>query len=352
LVIVSGFLKQIKESYFSARIYAREFAISYGIFFLMFVFYSAYNYWLSALALFVLIFVQIMFIGKRRNTEIRTITSIIRKIRKNEISSSDEIKLDIELKGLEDEIKKMVRRSQQDFENLQKLANSRRDFLANVSHELRTPIFAIQGFLETVLDGKVEDPAMRQNFLQKALNRTEGLNVLLNDLINISLIESGTMKLEFISFNLFELLIEIFGEFETSAQKKGIVLILNKNPENINVCADRKRIRQVLSNIVQNAIRYTDKGKVEILTEILQDEIKISVKDTGIGIPPEDIDRIFERFYRVDKARSRKIGGTGLGLAITKHILEAHGSKISVKSLLDKGSEFSFSLKSNKKSYS
>lgn len=298
------------------------------------------------LPLLLLIFIlQIYFIGKRREKEIRKISNIISRIRKNEIKSVDEITLNRDLTELEDEIRKMMEKTHRDLENLQKLANARRDFMANVSHELRTPIFAIQGFLETVLDGKVEDPVMRHNFLEKALKRTEGLNVLLNDLINISLIESGTMKLEFADFNIKELLSEVWKEFETAAEKKNLGFNFYRMREDISVSADRKRIKQVLENIIQNAIRYTENGSVEMSTEVLNAEIKITIRDTGIGIPPEDINRIFERFYRVDKARSRKIGGTGLGLAITKHIIEAHGSKISVKSEVDKGSEFSFNLK-------
>jgi two-component system phosphate regulon sensor histidine kinase PhoR len=221
----------------------------------------------------------------------------------------------------------------------------RSQFIANVSHELRTPIFTIQGFLETLLNGAIDDPKVNKNFLQKANQHTANLSNLLNDLIDISMIESGEMRMSYRYFDINAFIIKIISEFNSESEKKNIKLIFNPVREGLQVFGDKDKLRQVFLNLLQNAIKYTDEGTIEILIEEEKKFVNISIKDTGIGIPEEDIDRIFERFYRVDKARSRTVGGTGLGLAIVKHIIEAHNSKIVVQSKLGEGSIFSFKLK-------
>jgi len=288
----------------------------------------------------------INFIGEIRKNELRKITKIISSIRNNEFTSPDQIKLGKQLSDLEDEIKSMFIKAQNDISYLKKLEQVRTEFLGNVSHELRTPIFAIQGFLETLLDGALEDPNVNRNFLLKANQHTNNLNSLLNDLIDISMIESGQMKMSFRYFSINEFLESIYSEMKTYAENKNdFELKWQPSNSNFRVFGDKEKLKQVLTNLIMNAIKYTEKGSVEIGIVEEEKRCKIYVRDTGIGISEKDLTRIFERFYRVDKDRSREVGGTGLGLAIVKHIVEAHYSKVEVISELGKGSEFSFYLK-------
>jgi two-component system phosphate regulon sensor histidine kinase PhoR len=290
-------------------------------------------------------FVILYLIGRKRNAELAEIKSIIRSIRKSEFKAAEEIKLTSSLTELEGEIKKMFLKTSSDIANLKKLEQVRTEFLGNVSHELRTPIFGVQGYIETLLNGAINDKNVNKSFLQKAARHAENLNNLLNDLIDISMIESGQMKMSFTHFNIKEYLETIINDLKHIADEKGIELSLGEIRPNLQLFGDKTRLRQVMVNLISNAVKYTDNGKVEVTVEEFEKEGKIIVKDTGIGISETDLVRIFERFYRVDKDRSRAVGGTGLGLAIVKHILEAHGSKIEVKSQLGKGSEFSFKLK-------
>jgi len=290
-------------------------------------------------------FILLNYIGKKRVREITKIKSTIKDIRKNRFTSPDEIKLGKSLVELEGDIKSMFLRTQNDIANLKKLEQVRTEFLGNVSHELRTPIFAIQGFIETLLNGAINDSKVNKNFLTKASNHTIRLNNLLNDLIDISMIESGQMKMSFRYFNIKEYMENIYNEMHPLAERKNLELFLHPIRENLKLFGDKDRLRQVIINLISNSIKYTELGKVEIIVEEENKFGKIIVRDTGIGIPEMDQSRIFERFYRVDKGRSTAVGGTGLGLAIVKHIVEAHGSQMEVTSEIGKGSEFSFKLK-------
>lgn len=285
------------------------------------------------------------FLNQKRKSELKEIKDTINRIRNNFYENFDQISLDKNLSLIEEEIRLMFEKIQTDIGRLEKLQKVRSEFLANVSHELRTPIFTIQGFLETLLDGAVDNPKVNRNFLEKAKNHTISLSNLLNDLIDISMIESGEMRLSFRYFFLNEFLSQIITELTPMAEEKNLKIIFNETEKNLQVFGDRNKLQQVLINLIQNAIKYTDDGNLEVTLEEETKFVKIIVRDTGIGIPENDLDRIFERFYRVDKARSRAAGGTGLGLAIAKHIIEAHGSKIEVRSTVDKGSEFNFRLK-------
>lgn len=284
-------------------------------------------------------------IGAKRKKELTKITNIIKSIRENSYTSPDEIKLGKHLIELEDEIRAMFLRTKNDINSLKKLEQVRTEFLGNVSHELRTPIFTIQGFLETLLDGAMYDNKVNRSFLQKANQHTHNLNSLLNDLIDISMIESGQMRMSFRYFNVNEFLNHIVHDMKSHAQNKDIQLNLLTDENNSTIFGDKEKLKQVMVNLIINAIKYTEKGSVEIGVTDEGKRAKIYVRDTGIGIAKSDLDRIFERFYRVDKDRSRAQGGTGLGLAIAKHIIEAHSSKIEVISDPGKGSTFSFSLK-------
>lgn len=257
-----------------------------------------------------------------------------------------------ELKELAETIDAIARKQRLDLEARQRLERMRSEFLANVSHELRTPIFAVQGFIETLLDGAIDDPAVNRKFLERARSQADRLNNLLSDLIDISRIESGEMRMQFRMFDLQPLLREFTQEMQPLARAKGIELYFTGNVlphHEADVYADKDRIKQILVNLVDNAIKYSE-GSSAIKIELLNAEpdakhVTVRVTDTGIGIAREHLPRLFERFYRVDKDRARSSpGGTGLGLAIVKHITEAHLGKISVTSELGKGSTFAFTL--------
>ena len=285
------------------------------------------------------------FIGRRRNKELDEIKTIINNIRKNKYSIEDEIQLGSNLLPLQKAIKKMFKKDKSDIEYLQRLQKMRSQFLANVSHELRTPIFAIQGYIETLLNGAIHDEKVNMHFLEKANQHTVSLSNLLNDLIDISMIESGEMRMSYRYFKINDLVNQVILENKKLAEDKNLELIYSPVRDDLEVFGDKDKLRQVLVNLILNAVKYTEKGQIEVIVEEDIKNAKIAVKDTGIGIPENYHDRIFERFFRVDKARSKSQGGTGLGLAIVKHIVEAHNSKVSVSSKVDEGSEFSFLLK-------
>lgn len=222
---------------------------------------------------------------------------------------------------------------------------NRNEFLGNVAHELRTPIFAIQLSLETLEDGAVNDPEVNMDFLGKALRQSNRLKELVDDLINISRLEAG-MKLSKRYFSINTLINETVSELSGIVLKKNIQLSFDKGTSDKTfVFADSERIKQVLINLIDNSVKYTlEKGSITIRTRDSEKSVIISVEDTGLGIPKEDLPRIFERFYRVDKTRSRDMGGSGLGLSIVKHILELHNSQIKVESETEKGTKFEFNL--------
>jgi two-component system phosphate regulon sensor histidine kinase PhoR len=338
---------EIKSNISSALVYFREFTL-FLILVVVIIFLLIEKLSLSIPLILLLLVVGIIIlnlIGRRRIKEIDEIKNIISSIRQSKYQSSDEIVLTKHLSALENEIKEMFEKAKSDIEYLERLQRMRSQFLGNVSHELRTPIFSIQGYLETLLNGAIDDPKVNKHFLQKANQNTVNLSNLLNDLIDISMIESGEMRMSYRYFDINIFIQSIVNEFVPMAGEKNIKLIFNPVKEGLQVFGDKDKIRQVFVNLLQNAIKYTDKGSIEILLDEDKKFVNISVKDTGIGIPEEDLNRVFERFYRVDKARSRAVGGTGLGLAIVKHIIEAHNSKIIVQSKKGEGSTFSFKLK-------
>jgi two-component system phosphate regulon sensor histidine kinase PhoR len=235
-----------------------------------------------------------------------------------------------------------------EINHLKQMAKYRREFLGNISHELKTPIFNIQGYILTLLEGGLEDTKINKLYLQRAEKSINRMISIVNDMESISKLESGVFKLEFERFNIVKLVAEIFENIEISAKKGNITLSLKQkaSEKEIWVWADKKRIFEVLSNLITNSINYGKKhGKTIVSFGSSGKNVIIRVTDNGAGIPEKDLPRIFERFYRVDRSRSRNLGGTGLGLAIVKHIIEAHKSTIKVKSKLKKGSEFSFTLK-------
>jgi two-component system phosphate regulon sensor histidine kinase PhoR len=233
-----------------------------------------------------------------------------------------------------------------DITELKRLEKVRKDFVANVSHELRTPLTSIKGFVEALKDGAISDPEQSQRFLSVISQHTDRMNQIISDLLQLSLIESKGIELKIETFSLKELAEEVVSSLKRSAEKKSQSLKIEMESGDQMVMADRYRIGQALTNLVDNAIKYTpEKGSIRIEIRDKGDRAEIAVIDNGTGIPPQDLSRIFERFYTVDKGRSRELGGTGLGLSIVKHIVEAHGGMVRVQSQLGKGSEFGFSLK-------
>jgi len=232
------------------------------------------------------------------------------------------------------------------IERLQSQESFRREFIGNLSHELKTPMFSIQGYILTLLDGALDDPQHNEKFLRKAAKGIDRLTALLDDLDSITNLEEGAIPLEVSEFDIVQLTKDVFDILEPNSKKENITLKLKteaQKPEMVS--ADRDKITQVLTNLLVNSIKYGSSGGfTEVRFYDMDDNVLIEVKDNGVGIDEQHLDRLFERFYRVDKSRSRHIGGTGLGLAIAKHILEAHGHKISVRSKVGKGSTFSFSL--------
>lgn len=230
--------------------------------------------------------------------------------------------------------------------DLERIENHRREFLGNVSHELKTPIFSIRGFAETLLDGALKDRSVRRSFVEKILRNAERLGNLAEDLGEVARIETGELTMAMAPFSLQAVTERVVEALEPLAKSKQ-VSVRHEMPGSLPaVMGDRDRIGQVLSNLVDNAIKYNHVGgQVEIIARLLPSRrVKVSVVDDGIGIAPEHIYRLTERFYRVDTSRSRSQGGTGLGLAIVKHILGAHGSRLMVESHLESGSTFGFSL--------
>ncbi len=231
-----------------------------------------------------------------------------------------------------------------DLTRLKQLEHTREEFVANVSHELRTPLSLIKGYVETLLDGARNNPEVAERFLKIIERNTQRLDLLIQDLLTISALESERIKLNLQPVELRALVEKIFTDLNAKAENKNVQLV-NALPE-LAANADANRIDQVLANLVDNAIKYgRAHGHVTVGGKKLDDgKLEMFVQDDGPGIPAESLDRVFERFYRVDKARSRDQGGTGLGLSIVKHIVQAHGGEVWVKSELGKGATFFFTL--------
>ena len=235
-----------------------------------------------------------------------------------------------------------------DITRLRELERMRRDFVANVSHELRTPLTAIKGYAEILSDGAVDDRATARRFTGIIENHADRLTHLLGDLLDLSRLESDQLEVELVPCELKPLVDTSVGSVSQAAAQKQIAIHCDI-PPSVKVICDPKLIEHALINLLDNAVKYTPaSGKVRIGTRPVEgsDRLAIYVEDTGIGIPSEDLGRIFERFYRVDKGRSRDLGGTGLGLSIVRHIAEVHGEQVSVQSKLGAGTTFSFELQS------
>jgi len=306
----------------------------------------------------ILIFIAVVFISsyifinfslnKFFNEKIKVIYKTIGRLRSGpEEKTNKKDKSDV-LEIVNQVVIRWSEEKKKEIDELKEMAAYRREFLGNISHELKTPIFNIQGYILTLLEGGLNDKTINKRFLKKSVKSINRMIALVEDLEEIGKLESSDLQLNEEKFNILELTKDVIDFMEQKASENNTTITINTTlSKSIRVKADKKRIRQVLINLIDNAIKYgnLDNGQIIISIYNFSDNYLIEVKDNGIGIPEENIRRVFERFYRTDQSRSRDKGGTGLGLAIVKHIIEAHRQTISVRSNISEGTTFSFTLK-------
>ena len=308
----------------------------------------------QSLMLFGIIFILIVYFFTFLVIQYRVERFIYRRVKKiyDDISlleSSTFINQPIttDMEALTREVKKFATDKKLEIEMLKVREEYRREFLGNVSHELKTPLFTVQGYISTLLDGAMDDKNIRKKYLKRAEKGVERLIYIIEDLDMITKLEVGDLNLEFSEFDIVELIQNVFDLLEMKADKKKITLVFDKNDiQPILVFGDKDKIQQILENLIVNSIKYGKEGgltEVSII-KLTKRKVLIQISDNGEGIEKQNIPRLFERFYRVDKSGARSEGGSGLGLAIVKHIIEAHKEKIYVESEFGVGSEFSFTM--------
>lgn len=327
----------------------------FAAFFAMLLVKAIYKIHLQKLLLFELIFIILVYIFSFLIIQYRVERFIYRRVKKVyddisllESSSFIDKPITTDMEALTREVKKFATDKKLEIEMLKVREEYRREFLGNVSHELKTPLFTVQGYLSTLLDGAIDDKSVRKKYLKRAEKGVERLIYIVEDLDMITKLEAGDLNLEFSEFDIIDLIQNVFDLLEMKADKKKIKLAFDKyHVLPIYVVGDKDKIQQVLENLIVNSIKY---GKEGGLTEVsvinlTKKKVMVRVSDDGEGIEKQNIPRLFERFYRVNKSGSRSEGGSGLGLSIVKHIIEAHKEKIYVESEFGIGSEFSFTLK-------
>ncbi|NRS87145.1 two-component system phosphate regulon sensor histidine kinase PhoR [Flavobacterium sp. 7E] len=309
---------------------------------------------LQKLFLFGMVFIFIIYVFSFLVLQYRVEHFIYRRVKKiyddvSLLESSTFINQPIttDMETLTREVKKFATDKKLEIEMLQVREQYRREFLGNVSHELKTPLFTVQGYISTLLDGAMEDKAIRKKYLKRAEKGVERLIYIVEDLDMITKLEVGDLNLDYSEFDIVELIQNVFDLLEMKAEKKKITLAFENYHIQPNfVRADKDRVQQVIENLIVNSIKYGKKeGTTEIaVVNLTKKKVLVRISDNGEGIEKQNIPRLFERFYRVNKSGSRSEGGSGLGLAIVKHIIEAHKEKIYVESEFGIGSEFSFTI--------
>ena len=280
------------------------------------------------------------FISRRISQPIREMGEIAGSIAKGDFSKRVDITTDDELGDLARSLNRMAGELRQKMENLEKMDRVRTDFVANVSHELKTPLTSIKGFIETLQDGAIDDKENAQKFLEIIRKHAERLGSIINDLLSLTEIENGKVDVKTDRFDIKTLLDEAVWGFGHAVSLKGQKLDVDYNGRDFGVRGNKDKIEQVIVNLIDNAIKYTGRdGHIKVSLFEKRDSIMMTFEDDGIGIDKEHLDRIFERFYRVDKARSRESGGTGLGLSIVKHIVALHNGHIEIESETGKGTK-------------
>jgi signal transduction histidine kinase len=285
------------------------------------------------------------FLSRSITLPIRRMKETAEQIAKGDLTPRVKIRSKDELRELAESLNTMADELQQKIEDLRRMDRIRTDFVANVSHELRTPLTLIKGYTETLQSEAIADKDRAGRFVSIIKEHTDRLGNIVEDLLTLSKLESSKDLVDRERFDLKVLIEDVALGFGHAIASKKQTLNVNSRGEGFRINADRDKIEQVLVNLIDNAVKYTgENGQIELSVEALDREIRITVRDTGIGIAKEHLDRIFERFYRADKARSRKLGGTGLGLSIAKHIVLAHNGKITIDSDLGKGTTVTVSV--------
>jgi two-component system phosphate regulon sensor histidine kinase PhoR len=296
-------------------------------------------------------FLVLFILNRYINEKIKPIYKTIREVpvsgKKNKLLES---LTTTNIADVQKEVEEWAKNQTQEITRLKDLEKYRKEFVGNVSHELKTPIFNIQGYVLTLLEGGIDDPKINKLYLQRTEKSIDRMISIVADLESITKLESGELKINLVDFDMVKLTEEVFELAQMLANERSILLqFATKIDKPVMVHADKKRIMEVMNNLVGNGIKYGKKrGFVKVGFYDLHETIMIEVSDNGIGMDKNDLYRIFERFYRVDKSRSREQGGTGLGLSIVKHIIEAHDQTINVKSVIDKGTTFTFTLEKGK----
>ncbi len=292
-------------------------------------------------------FIILFFIQKYIYRKIKLIYKNIHNFKLSSNQKKNILDLDTDaIDVVEKEVADWTKQREEEIDTLKQMENYRREYLGNVSHELKTPIFNIQGFVHTLLEGGLYDNEINLKYLQRAAKNIERLNTIVMDLESINKLESGKLALDVQYFGLKDLVEEVIEDLEIKAKERNISLLYKEGADqNFKVKADRESIRQVLTNLIENSIKYgNERGHTKVSFYDMDTRILVEIADNGIGIKPEHLNHVFDRFYRADKSRSRAIGGSGLGLSIVKHIMEAHKQTINVRSSPETGSTFGFTL--------
>ena len=323
--------------------------------FLLFSWWINASIWVNVVLVvlfFIISFFSILFvINKYILDKIRPVYKTIKDLplsgKKMDEKSADSTNL---LANVRFEVEEWAKTQMKEIERLEELERYRKEFVGNVSHELKTPIFNIQGYILTLLEGGMDDDKINMLYLKRTEKSIDRMISIVEDLESITKLESGELKLKMVSFDIVKTVQDVLEMEHWQADDREISLeIVNKPAKPIYVKADRNRILEVLTNLVVNGIKYSKKGGfVHVSFHDLDENIVVEVTDNGIGIEKKNLPRVFERFYRVDKSRSREQGGTGLGLSIVKHIIEAHNQSINVRSVPDQGTTFNFTLEKAK----
>ncbi|MDO6491748.1 MAG: ATP-binding protein [Cellulophaga sp.] len=341
--------KRLKKSYKFAFRSSFFIVITLTLLLGLYMYYAAAVEWLFLLC-FALASFCISFLIIQHRVErfiYRRIKKIYDDVSLLESTSFSSAPITTDIKTLTEEIEKFAKGKKIEIDTLKIREEYRKDFLGNVSHELKTPLFTVQGYILTLLDGAMDDKKVREKYLERANKGVERLIYIVKDLDMITKLEAGGLTMEFEDFDIVELIQNVFDLLEMRAAKKQITLTFDMEyKEPIMVRADKERMQQVVSNLLVNSIKYGHtNGTTEVSVEnLIKSKVIVRVTDNGEGISKEHLSRLFERFYRVEKSRNREVGGSGLGLSIVKHIIEAHNEKIYVESVVDVGSEFSFTL--------
>jgi len=314
------------------------FNLSFGVKLIMIILFLVVVYYLA-----------IKLLTRYINDKIEPIYKVIRETPLQGKAGKDRANSINEISDVHKEVEQWAKNQTQEITRLKDLERYRKEFVGNVSHELKTPIFNIQGYILTLLEGGLDDPKINMLYLKRTEKSIDRMISIVEDLESINKLESGVMRLRIENFDIVKLVEDAFEMEQMMAGEREVQLLFDRPERPVMVRADKKRMTEVLTNLILNAIKYgRRKGFVKVTFYDMKDHLMVEVMDNGIGIDKNDLPRIFERFYRVDKSRSREQGGTGLGLSIVKHIIEAHKQTINVKSEVDEGTTFTFTLEKAK----